>query len=137
MSTTADTSVIVAAFASWHEHHAAAFAAIGRVDTVVAHCLLETYSVLTRLPAPHRMAPAIVSKYIHVGFGRHKVAALSAAEHRRLLTTCAAQGISGGAVYDAAIAITCASAGLTLLTLDARARQTYAMLGVDHELVTS
>ena len=135
MKVTADTSVIVASFASWHEHHTTAFAAMGRVDAIIAHCLLETYSVLTRLPAPHRMTPVVVSKYLHLGFGRHAVAALSAAEQRQLVATCAAQGVLGGAVYDAVIAATCASAGLTLLTLDARARQTYAVLGVDHELL--
>jgi predicted nucleic acid-binding protein len=135
VKTTADTSVIVAAFASWHEHHSTAFAAVGRVDTVVAHCLLETYSVLTRLPAPHRMTPVIVSKYLSLAFGRHTVCALSAAEQRKLVGTCAAQGLAGGAVYDAVIAATCAAAGIKLLTLDGRARQTYAVLGVDHELL--
>jgi predicted nucleic acid-binding protein len=51
---TADTSVFVAAFASWHEKHALALAAVQAVDVVIAHCLVETYSVLTRLPTPHR-----------------------------------------------------------------------------------
>jgi predicted nucleic acid-binding protein len=132
----ADTSVIVASFASWHEHHTLAYAAVGRTDAVVAHCLLETYSVLTRLRAPHRMTPDVVSSYLELAFGDHAVFGLSPSEQRNLVTICAKQGLSGGAVYDALIAATCAQAKLKLLTLDTRARQTYATLGTDHELLS-
>jgi predicted nucleic acid-binding protein len=131
----ADTSVIVASFASWHEHHALAFAAISRVDAVIVHCLLETYSVLTRLPAPHRMSPEIVSLYLDKSFDEHDVFALPAAEQQTLVGECVARGLAGGAVYDALIAATCAHSSLKLLTLDQRARQTYALFGVDHELL--
>jgi hypothetical protein len=71
LKTTADTSVIVAAFASWHENHVMAAAAIARIDLVIAHCLLETYSVLTQLPAPHRMRAPVVDQYLRVAFGGH------------------------------------------------------------------
>jgi predicted nucleic acid-binding protein len=135
LKTTADTSLLVAAFASWHEHHAIAATAVARVDVIVAHCLLETYSVLTRLPAPHRMGAKVVAMYLRVAFGTHRMAALSAADHRKLVERCAAEGISGGAVYDAVVAFTAARSGAKLLTLDARARATYAMMGVEHELV--
>jgi predicted nucleic acid-binding protein len=135
VKTTVDTSILVAAFASWHEHHAAAVEAASSLNLLVAHCLLETYSVLTRLPAPHRMSSQVVSTWLRVSFGRRAAVALSAAEHRKLLVTCAAQAVTGGAVYDAVIAATCASAGARLLTLDARARLTYAAFGIDHELV--
>ena len=135
MKTTADTSVLVAAFASWHEHHAVAAAAVGRVDVVIAHCLLETYSVLTRLPAPHRMPVQVVATYLRVAFGRHAVAGLSADQQRKLIATCASEGLAGGTVYDAVIGATCASGKLRLLTLDGRARPTYLVLGVDHELL--
>jgi len=135
MKVTADTSVLVACFASWHEHHDIAFAAAGRLDGIVAHCLLETYSVLTRLPAPHRMAAAVVSRYLGVTFGSHPVFGLPPEDQRALVTTCAARGVSGGSVYDAVIAATCARANVKLLTLDGRARQTYAALAVEHELI--
>jgi predicted nucleic acid-binding protein len=129
---TADTSVLVASFASWHEHHELAFAALARVDTVIAHCLLETFSVLTRLPAPHRMAADVVATYLDTSFGKHDVVALPAAEQRTLVTRCTARGLSGGAIYDALIAATCTHAKAQLLTLDVRARTTYAALGADH-----
>jgi hypothetical protein len=48
----ADTSVVVAAFASWHEHHLRARKALDGGLQMIDHCALETYSVLTRLPAP-------------------------------------------------------------------------------------
>lgn len=136
MRSTADTSVLVAAFASWHQHHDVAFAALARVDAVVTHCLLETYSVLTRLPAPHRMSADVVATYLDRTFGRHEPVALAASEQQALVSLCVAQGISGGSVYDALIAATCARANLKLLTLDARARQTYALLGTEHQLLT-
>jgi predicted nucleic acid-binding protein len=132
---TADTSVLVASFASWHEHHDVAFSAVGRLDGVVAHCLLETYSVLTRLPAPHRMSAGVVAKYLEATFGHHAVLGLPPEEQRKLVRTCASQGLSGGSVYDAVIAATCARANAKLLTLDTRARPTYAALGVEHEVL--
>lgn len=136
MKTAPDTSVLVASFASWHEHHDVAFDAIARVDAIVAHCMLETYSVLTRLPAPHRMTPSVVAAYLDQSFGAVAVFALPAADQRRLVATCSTQGLASGAIYDALIAATCAHAGLRLLTLDSRARQTYAVLGIDHELLS-
>ncbi len=135
MKLTADTSVHVAAFASWHEHHDVAFAAVGRIDLVVAHCLVETYSVLTRLPPPHRVNADVVSEYLERTFGRHAISVLPGAAQRDLVATCAGQGIAGGSIYDALIAATCTHAGARLLTLDGRARQTYALLAVDHELL--
>lgn len=135
MRTAPDTSVLVASFASWHEHHEVAFTAVGGVDAVVGHCLLETYSVLTRLPAPHRMQPDVVATFLDRSFAKHTVVALPAAEQRSLVKKCVALGISGGAIYDALIAATCARADLKLLTLDARARQTYAVLGIEHEVL--
>ena len=51
MKTAADTSVLAAAFASWHEHHGAAL-------------------------APHRMTPNVVSTYLDKSFGGCAVFAL-------------------------------------------------------------
>jgi predicted nucleic acid-binding protein len=132
----ADTSVLVAAFASWHEHHDLAHEAIGRTDAVIAHCLLETYSVLTRLPVPHRMAPDVVATYLDRSFGRHAVYGLPPVEQRALVKASHAHGLSGGAIYDALIAATCTHHGVELLTLDVRARPTYAVMRVAHELLT-
>ena len=59
-----DTSVVVAAFASWHQGHTSATAALARRPRVPAHVLLETYSVLTRLPPPHRAPAGLVAAFL-------------------------------------------------------------------------
>jgi predicted nucleic acid-binding protein len=135
LKTAADTSVLVASFASWHEHHSVASAAMSRIDVMLAHCVLETYSVLTRLPAPHRIDARVVATYLRVAYGARRTVALSAADHRKLVDQCAAERISGGAIYDAVVGMTARRAGARLLTLDARARATYAAVGVEHEML--
>jgi len=58
-----DTSCLIAAVCAWHEHHEAAANEIenrlaARVKMIVAaSALIEAYSVLTRLPPPHRLSP--------------------------------------------------------------------------------
>lgn len=59
-----DTSVLVAGFATWHEGHEAAVRALNRGVHLIAHAAVETYSVLTRLPPPHRIAPVAVHAYL-------------------------------------------------------------------------
>lgn len=135
MKVTADTSVLIAAFASWHEHHHAAVAAMARVDVVIAHCMVETYSVLTRLPAPHRIEAQVVEAYLRIELERLPMVALPAREHGGIVRACAGEGITGGAVYDAVIAATAARARAMLLTFDRRARPTYAAIGAQHELL--
>jgi hypothetical protein len=62
--TLVDTSIVVAAFASWHENHAAADRALDGKTRLVAHCAIETFSVLTRLPPPHRVAGHFVRDFL-------------------------------------------------------------------------
>lgn len=66
----ADTSLVVAAFASWHEKHAPARSALDEGLGLVDHCALETYSVLTRLPPPHRAAAGLVRDFLSARFSR-------------------------------------------------------------------
>jgi len=131
-----DTSVLVAAFATWHEAHAPALRAVGRDSSLIAHVAIETFSVLTRLPRPLRVAPETASTYLTTTFGS-RVIALSGHDHLRLLATLASIGISGGAAYDALIAATALEAGARLLTLDQRALATYSAIGADVELVSA
>ena len=137
MKVAADTSVLVAAFASWHEQHGLALRAIERIDAVIAHCVLETYSVLTRLPSPHRMSSDVVATYLEQTFAGYPAYALPAAKQRDLIATYVEQRIIGGSIYDALIGVTCTHANVKLLTLDRRARQTYAALEVEHEIVAA
>lgn len=130
-----DTSVAVAAALPWHASHAAALAALPQRPTrLIAHVGLETYSVLTRLPPPHRVAALDAHAYLAATFERPAFT-LSADGYAHLLDVAAHARIGGGAVYDALVALTAREAGATLLTLDRRAVATYRLLLVAHELV--
>lgn len=121
-----DTSVMIAAVCSWHEHHAPAIAEIenrlanGERMVLAAHALIEAYSVLTRLPPPNRIAPAEAHAVLSASFiGRRRVIGLEASATAALLSSLAHDGVAGGRTYDALIAA-CARAGKisTLLTLN-------------------
>lgn len=127
MSRTPDTSVLVAALASWHPRHADAHRAVAGVDAVVAHVLIETFSVLTRLPAPHRVAAVDVAAALQRLPWRP--VGLPAAHHLTVLGVSADLGVGGGAVYDALVAATAREHGLDLVTSDVRARRTYDAVG--------
>lgn len=128
-----DTSLLVAALVSWHPQHEAVREQVARVEAVPAHVLIETYSVLTRLPAPHRIAPLDAQTVVEA-IDLHPLA-LPAEEHRALLSVLGAQGVRGGAVYDALVGATARHHGCTLLTRDRRARVTYDAVGVSYALV--
>ena len=96
---------------------------------LVEHCALETYSVLTRLPAPHRAPCDIVRDFLRLRFpGIHL--RMSVKAHRQFLLELPEKGITGGAVYDALVAATAAERDLELLSCDRRAAMTYERYGV-------
>lgn len=130
----ADTSVVVAALASWHEGHEAASAAVAAGVRLPAHCLLESYSVLTRLPPPHRFAPRVARDLLRARFDGPPLT-LDGVAHRALLDRLVDAGLSGGATYDALIGVTSAGHDAVLLTRDQRAVRVYSVLGVPFELV--
>lgn len=130
----ADTSVVVAAFASWHEGHERAVAALGRRPRVPAHVLVESFSVLTRLPPPHRAPAGVVASFLTQRFPEVPLV-LPPLGHVKLIRTADQAGLTGGAIYDAVIAATAAHAGALLLTRDQRAIPVYERIGVRYELV--
>ncbi|MGO8888098.1 MAG: type II toxin-antitoxin system VapC family toxin [Streptosporangiaceae bacterium] len=127
-----DSSVVIAAFATWHEHHAIARKAMSSRPRLVAHAAVESYSVLTRLPPPHRANPSIVHAFITQRF-TEPFLTLSEAGYQELLGTVAAGQILGGPAYDALIAFTAAEHQATLLSLDERATATYEAVGATVE----
>ncbi len=129
-----DTSVVVAGFASWHAGHRSALAALARKPRVPAHVLLETYSVLTRLPPPHRAPAGVVVGFLRDRFGEAPLT-LPPRAYLELAVTMAAVGLTGGAIYDALIAACVRNAEATLLTRDQRALPVYERVGVRYELV--
>lgn len=124
----------MAAFGTWHEAHVAAVRALGSEPGIVAHAGAETYSVLTRLPPPHRAPPEIVAGFLEQRFGRRWIG-LSPSQHRSLLARLPELGIAGGSTYDALIAAAALRADATLVTCDERALRVYAAIGVDVDLV--
>lgn len=129
-----DTSVVVAGFASWHTAHRPALAVLARKPRVPAHVLVETYSVLTRLPPPHRAPADVVAAFLRERFSRAPLI-LPARAHLQLVASVAEAGLTGGAIYDALIAACAHHAGATLLTRDQRALPVYERIGVRHEFV--
>jgi predicted nucleic acid-binding protein len=129
-----DTSVAVAAFASWHEAHAVANDAVDATAHLPAHCVLEVYSTLTRLPSPYRAPAEVVAEYLERRFGR-RVIEPPTGLLRTLPARLAAAGITGGATYDALVAETARSRKALLLSIDRRAARTYRLLDAEHELL--
>lgn len=130
----ADTSVVVAAFASWHEGHTAARTALAEEPRLPAHVALEVYSVLTRLPPPHRVKATLVAAFLESRLFQPPLE-LPASAHQALVKEASEKDITGGAVYDALVAATARQAGATLLTRDRRAARTYEALGVTFRMV--
>jgi len=126
-----DTSVLVAGFSSWHEHHESAVASLDAATgpALIAHCALETVSTLTRMPEPLRVAASDVVLYLRSWFGSELIA-LDARGSSTLIDELVDRSIDGGAVYDGLVAATARAHGATLTSADRRARPTYAALGV-------
>ena len=124
-----DTSVAVAAFASWHELHGPARALVDAGVRLIAHCGAETHSVLTRLPPPHRAAADVVRDYLGARFPE-QLLQLPPAAYRRFLHGLGDQQLRGGATYDALVAATAFYAGAELASCDLRALPIYERYGV-------
>ena len=125
----ADTSLVVAAFASWHERHESARNYLDGGLKLVEHCVLESYSVLTRLPFPHRSPGNLVRDFLAARFpGTHL--RLGATDFRKFLLALPGQGVAGGSTYDALVAATAASHDAELVTCDRRAAPVYERYGV-------
>ena len=125
----ADTSVVIAAFASWHERHDAARRALDEGLRLIEHCSLETYSVLTRLPPPHRAPGDVVRDFIAARFPA-PLLRLSAREYHKFLLELPQHEIAGGGAYDALVAATAAAHSAELVTCDRRAIPVYERYGV-------
>lgn len=104
-----DTNVVIAALLSWHASHRPAYDAL---EYAFQHAqvilpmpvLVESYAVMTRLPAPHRIAPKDARTLLNETFDNSaELVTLSAQEMWRLLNSAPDHHISGGRIYDAQI----------------------------------
>jgi predicted nucleic acid-binding protein len=130
----ADTSLVVAAFASWHESHEAARRALDGGLRLIEHCALETYSVLTRLPPPHRTSGEVVRDFLAARFPQ-PLLRLREPAYKGFILGLAEHGVTGGAAYDALVAATAAGCGAELVSCDRRALTVYERYGVRTQLL--
>lgn len=130
----ADTSVAVPTLDAGHAAHRACREVVAaRRPALAGHAAFETLSVLTRMPGPLAVdTPTAVSIITQVF---PEVVWPASTQAIDLLERCGPLGIGGGAVYDALVGEAARLDGRRLLTRDQRARRTYDLLGVDHELV--
>ena len=103
-----DTSVLVATFYGDHEHHEPSIRMfLGHTKATgctAAHCLAETYSVVTGMPGKDRASPDEALLFLGDVRERLTLVALDEVEYFKVLEGAAADGITGGTTYDALIA---------------------------------
>ena len=116
-----DTSVVIAALLAWHEHHEAAADAVSRAlarDRVVlpVPVLIESYSVMTRLPAPHRLTAADAWAVLSESFREPAhLASFPTREAWGLVRQLSENELAGGLVYDAVILEAAREGGASIL----------------------
>jgi predicted nucleic acid-binding protein len=129
-----DTSVAIPLVVADHEHHRVVVDAIGNKTLGLAgHAAFETFSILTRLPPPARRSPSVVGRLIAQNFP--VTCFLSDHAAAELMARLGALGVAGGAVYDALVGAAAVEHGLSLLTRDRRAADTYRRIDVNFVLV--
>jgi hypothetical protein len=129
-----DTSAALALLREADPSHEAVTDAVrGRTLGLSGHALIETYSVLTRLPGQARITPNEARRIIAVEFPAS--VALPPDVALRAVALFAEAGIAGGAVYDGLVGLAAKAAGIPLLSCDRRAVGTYAALRADVRLI--
>jgi predicted nucleic acid-binding protein len=123
-----DTSVAIPLLVQTHRQHGEVVRWWGgREIALCGHALAETYSVLTRLPADLRLAPADAAQLLRQRFAAPLV--LAPETFTRLPDLLSRAGIAGGATYDALVALAAIEHDAELATRDARALATYEAFG--------
>lgn len=129
--TAVDTSVVVPLLTRAHPlHQRVTRWAEGRGLAISGHAEIESFSVLTRLRAPFGLDAVSARTALRTGFldTVHP-------DPARSMSRIAEAGVTGGAVYDALVALAAVDADLPLATLDVRAYPTYGRVGARFALV--
>lgn len=131
---------MIAAVCTWHEHFSRASGELdrrlnaGELLVAAAPALVETYSVLTRLPTPRRLSPGAARTLLQSNFMRDStnLVTLDANDYRRLIDSAPARGIAGGRIYVAVILACAVSARVdVLLTFNARDFASLSLPGIE------
>jgi predicted nucleic acid-binding protein len=122
-----DSSVLVAALLTWHGNHEASLQRIdnllasGHVLVLPLHSLVETYSVLTRLPSPHRLSPLAAVQLLEAQRTSFRLVGLANDDGWEFIRGLGQSGVHGGRTYDALIAASARKGGAgRILTLNSR-----------------
>lgn len=122
----ADATVTIAAVVGWHERHKAASAAIEaalarKALVLPAAVLVESYAILTRLPAQHRLAHAEAFHLLRSNFATARVAGLRTRDTWSMLRRWSVVPIGGNDAYDAMLVDAAREAGAKVLLTFRRA----------------
>ena len=132
-----DATVIVAALVAWHERHepaaAALEAALARKSLVIpAPVLTESYSLMTRLPAQHRLTHADAFHLLRSSFATARVVASKTRDAWTMLRRWSVAGIGGNDVFDLAVVEIAQEAGAkSLLTFRKAELERLAVPGIE------
>ena len=100
-----DTSVLVAIAQVDHVHHLPSLELWNRCaakqTAASAHTLAEFYSAVTSMPPGLRLSGRDAMLALETFLKRIAPIALTASEYVKTLSSCADEGITGGAIYDA------------------------------------
>ena len=105
-----DTSVLVPAMVTAHEHHGLSRPWLERAMSgefrlvLSAHALAECFSVLTRLPGSLKCSPAMAHAVIKGNLltrAKAMVVALETADYLAILEDLATSNLAGGVIFDA------------------------------------
>lgn len=139
MASALDSSTLIAALASWHARHDACRRVVAKLlagderPIVPAHAVVETYSVLTRLPPGYRIAPSDARGLIVAALrGRARIVSAHGASTWALLEQAEATGVAGGSIYDLRILSAAREAGATrLYTLNPKDFERFGVADVE------
>ena len=103
-----DSNVVIAALLSWHQHHEQALRALQEAlnnsAVVPVHVILESFSVLTRLPSPHRLSAQDAGRLLVNTFRGHaKMIGFGPSDLWQLVDLLVERDVSGGTTYDGVI----------------------------------
>ena len=100
-----DTSVLVAAFFSFHIHHNPSLKRFASAEKSTSACgihsLAEVYSAMTRLPVRPPIPPEQALLFLDEIRTRLTIVTLTPEEYFKTIQSAAAKGYTGGRVYDA------------------------------------
>lgn len=131
-----DTSAALAFVDAEHPRHQQVWELAGtRPRGLSGHAAFEFCSVLTRMPLPKRLGASDSLRLLRAEFPNGRF--LTPEQADSLLDEFARLGIVGGMVYDGVVGACARSHGLTLLTCDQRAEETYRALGITYQLVAA